>query len=45
MRDRGCVFPTCGATAIACDLDHTLAYIAAGGLTVAGNLDPMWTLL
>ena len=41
IRDRGCVFPTCGATAIACDLDHTLAYIAAGGLTVHTNLDPL----
>jgi hypothetical protein len=41
MRDRGCVFPTCAATAMACDLDHTLAYIAAGGLTVHTNLDPL----
>jgi hypothetical protein len=41
MRDRGCIFPSCGAHAIACDLDHTLAWFAEHGLTVAGNLDPM----
>ena len=41
MRDRGCIFPSCGAHAIACDLDHTLAWFAEHGLTVAGNLDPL----
>jgi hypothetical protein len=39
MRDRSCVFPPCGASALAAEIDHTRP-VAEHGLTVAGNLGP-----
>ncbi|CAA9249857.1 MAG: hypothetical protein AVDCRST_MAG54-1931, partial [uncultured Actinomycetospora sp.] len=40
IRDRACVFPPCRATALAADLDHTVA-VTAGGPTAGPNLGPV----
>ncbi|WP_433784862.1 hypothetical protein ACQPX6_01140 [Actinomycetospora sp. CA-101289] len=39
IRDRSCVFPPCGASALAAEIDHTRPVIEHG-LTVPGNLGP-----
>ncbi|GLZ48715.1 hypothetical protein Acsp06_49000 [Actinomycetospora sp. NBRC 106375] len=38
-RDRSCVFPTCGTSALEAEIDHTLAVVDRG-LTVDRNLGP-----
>ncbi|MHC1559423.1 HNH endonuclease signature motif containing protein [Actinomycetospora sp. C-140] len=38
-RDRSCVFPTCGTSALEAEIDHTLA-VMDRGLTVDRNLGP-----
>ncbi|MDD7964771.1 HNH endonuclease signature motif containing protein [Actinomycetospora lemnae] len=39
MRDRSCVFPPCGASALAAEIDHTHA-VTDHGRTLPANLDP-----
>lgn len=39
MRDRSCVFPPCGASALESEIDHTLSVLERG-LTVGANLGP-----
>ncbi|GAA4785956.1 hypothetical protein GCM10023200_19890 [Actinomycetospora chlora] len=39
MRDRSCVFPPCGASALESEIDHTLA-VAGHGPTRSDNLGP-----
>ncbi|MFC5140133.1 hypothetical protein ACFPK1_17970 [Actinomycetospora rhizophila] len=39
MRDRSCVFPPCGASALESEIDHTLS-VLEHGLTVGANLGP-----
>ncbi|TDQ65018.1 hypothetical protein EV188_101267 [Actinomycetospora succinea] len=39
MRDRSCVFPPCGASALEAEIDHTLSVLERG-LTVGSNLGP-----
>jgi hypothetical protein len=46
LRDRECIFPRCGRTSRACDLDHITAYVAMDdggppGQTHPGNLAPL----
>ena len=46
LRDRHCVFPWCGRTARACDLDHIHPYLAPDkggppGQTTPANLAPL----
>ncbi|HSK58660.1 MAG TPA: hypothetical protein VK935_06365 [Actinomycetospora sp.] len=40
MRDRSCVFPPCGASALAAEIDHTRAVVERG-LTAPENLVPV----
>ncbi|MEJ2864191.1 HNH endonuclease signature motif containing protein [Actinomycetospora flava] len=40
MRDRACVFPPCGASAIEAEIDHTRS-VLEHGLTVGANLGPL----
>jgi hypothetical protein len=40
MRDRSCVFPPCGASALAAEIDHTRA-VVEHGLTAPDNLGPV----